>query len=138
MSSDFCIGSAIQLSLDFFCATPACACHSPGSVNQDCEIYGGQCPCIDVEAGFAPVRGRQCNLCPFYSYLTPSGCTCKLFTQYISRSTKESILLKYSTVFAGVYVSVATFIRVPCVLYEYYTTSRVNDHDLVYKSRFRH
>ena len=78
--SDFCIESAIQLSLDFFCATPACECQSPGSIGQECETYAGQCTCIEaeVEQGFSAVHGRQCDLCPFYSYLTPDGCTCEL------------------------------------------------------------
>ena len=75
--SDFCIESAIQLSLDFFCATPACECQSPGSIGQECETYGGQCTCIEAEEGFSAVHGRQCDLCPFYSYLTPEGCTCE-------------------------------------------------------------
>ena len=72
--------SAIQLSLDFFSATPACQCQSLGSSSQDCELYGGQCACIDaeVEQGFSAFRGRQCDLCPFYSYLTLSGCTGKV------------------------------------------------------------
>lgn len=94
MASDFCIESATQLSLDFFCATPACACQSPGSADQDCEVYGGQCTCIEVEAeqGFTAVLGRQCNLCPFYSYLTPDGCTCKNMLV-----KKRSVILYYFT-----------------------------------------
>ena len=80
LTSDFCIESAIQLSLDFFCATPACECQSPGSNDHECEVYGGQCACIEaeVEQGFSAIHGRQCDLCPFYSYLTPGGCTRKL------------------------------------------------------------
>ena len=49
------------------------ACDCPdGSM---CEGYGGQCPCMAAADAFVNITGRQCNLCPFFNYLTPQGCT---------------------------------------------------------------
>ena len=39
-----------------------------------CEVYGGQCECIDQSDGFSRVTGRRCDLCPFTTFLTDSGC----------------------------------------------------------------
>lgn len=53
----------------------ACNCVSLGSVMGGvCEVYGGQCPCVTAAVGFDPINGRQCDLCPFYTYVTAEGC----------------------------------------------------------------
>ena len=52
----------------------ACACQSPGSAMDVCEAYGGQCSCFVPTADVGSFTGRQCDLCPFYTYVTPQGC----------------------------------------------------------------
>ena len=39
-----------------------------------CEAYGGQCSCFVPTADVDSFTGRQCDLCPFYTYVTPQGC----------------------------------------------------------------
>ena len=55
----------------------ACNCDSTGSLDLVCDEYGGQCPCLPAAVGFTSIQGKQCNLCPFFSYLTPDGCAGK-------------------------------------------------------------
>ena len=37
-------------------------------------MYGGECPCVSETTGLARVTGRQCDSCPYTTYLTPGGC----------------------------------------------------------------
>lgn len=52
-----------------------CGCGDVGAVGDGCEVYGGQCDCIDQSDGFSRITGRRCDMCPFMTYLTPNGCT---------------------------------------------------------------
>lgn len=49
-----------------------CQCMSD---NYICEAYGGQCECDGVPQSLSSRIGRQCELCPFYSYSSIDGCT---------------------------------------------------------------
>ena len=40
-----------------------------------CQEYGGQCECFEASpSGFSSRVGRQCELCPFYSYYSDNVC----------------------------------------------------------------
>ena len=57
-------------------SSSACECGGVGADrNMSCDSYGGQCSCSEPAEGLDSYIGRQCDLCPFYSYQTPDGCT---------------------------------------------------------------
>jgi hypothetical protein len=70
----FCLESAVQLSLDFYQLTYLCGCSEVGAIENNCAVYGGRCDCVDQSDGFSRITGRRCDLCPFTTYLTSSGC----------------------------------------------------------------
>ena len=67
--------SSLSLNPPFFSPSSACNCNPVGSADLVCEVYSGQCPCITAAEGLESINGRQCNLCPFFTYLVANGCT---------------------------------------------------------------
>ena len=68
----FCRAAIISLAADFNKGAKECECQTEGSIDQNCDKIGGQCPCKDN------IIGRQCTRCApdFFGYPDCKQCNC--------------------------------------------------------------
>ncbi|XP_071953665.1 laminin subunit alpha-1-like isoform X2 [Antedon mediterranea] len=68
-TEEFCLDSVFIITSTYLSGNIPCNCDLSGSVSNNCEPYGGQCPC---QPG---VGGRQCDVClpEFYDFRS-TGC----------------------------------------------------------------
>ena len=109
-SDPFCVQAATSLSIGFYSATYDCSCPSMVATSPVCQSYGGQCTCESPDDGFSELLGRQCDLCPLYSYQTSQGCTGTCFCVCVSDAFIQllaSIRMHCLKVYLNVYSCIA-------------------------------